>query len=148
MTNGKKIILAVAVAALAAGAWWGISGKNRAAIMAGGQVYANNCASCHGANLEGQPDWRIMDENGMLPAPPHDVSGHTWHHGDTLLFDYVKFGGDTAMKSLGITDFESGMPAFEQVLTDVEINQTLDYIKSNWTEREVSFQREVTLTDE
>lgn len=36
----------------------------------GQSLYAEHCASCHGANLEGQPDWRKSDENGVLPAPP------------------------------------------------------------------------------
>ena len=27
-------------------------------IAKGQQLYAESCAACHGANLEGQPDWR------------------------------------------------------------------------------------------
>ena len=42
--------------------------------------YQDHCASCHGVNLEGQAIWRIPDRNGTLPEPPHDESGHTWHH--------------------------------------------------------------------
>ena len=49
-------------------------------------LYAENCASCHGAKLEGQPDWRSPGPDGVMPAPPHDRTGHTWHHGDGMLF--------------------------------------------------------------
>jgi mono/diheme cytochrome c family protein len=30
----------------------------------GRQVYATHCAACHGAKLEGQPDWRQRDAQG------------------------------------------------------------------------------------
>ena len=61
-------------------------------VNLGGSVYAKNCASCHGANLEGQFNWRQRDSNGYLPAPPHDESGHTWHHSDQYLFLMTKYG--------------------------------------------------------
>src|SRR5215471_11525330 len=61
-------------------------------VARGKVVYIERCASCHGANLEGQPNWRKRLPNGRLPAPPHDVTGHTWHHSDTQLFDMVKNG--------------------------------------------------------
>lgn len=46
-------------------------------IALGKTVYDASCASCHGAKLEGQPDWRNRRPDGRLPAPPHDASGHT-----------------------------------------------------------------------
>jgi cytochrome c len=52
----------------------------------GKEIYTNNCASCHGKNLEGQPNWRERNDAGYLPAPPHDKTGHTWHHSDAYLF--------------------------------------------------------------
>ena len=36
--------------------------------------YQEHWASCHRVNLEVQVYWRIPDENGTLPAPPHDES--------------------------------------------------------------------------
>ena len=41
--------------------------------------YQEYCASCHGVNLEGQANWRSRNQDGTLPAPPHDETGHTWH---------------------------------------------------------------------
>ncbi|MBL1437170.1 MAG: cytochrome c [Rhodobacteraceae bacterium] len=107
-------------------------------------AYAQNCASCHGANLEGQANWQVPDETGTYPAPPHSPDGHTWHHDDDLLFTYTKLGGEMAMANLGITDFKSGMPGFEGVLTDAQINDIWAYIKSTWTDRERNAQAERT----
>lgn len=100
----------------------------------GQSLYLENCASCHGENLEGEPNWRTQKDDGTLPAPPHDETGHTWHHGDRLLFEYTKLGGAQAMAARGLTGFKSGMPAFEDVLTDEDIHSILDYIRSTWPE--------------
>ena len=75
-----------------------------------------------------------MGEDGLYPAPPHDVTGHTWHHGDGLLFDYTKLGGEGALAMRSVTDFESGMPGFGHVLSDGEIRDILAFIKSTWPE--------------
>ncbi|MFP4327583.1 MAG: c-type cytochrome [Paracoccaceae bacterium] len=100
----------------------------------GAVLYADHCAACHGAELEGQPDWRRPGPDGLLPAPPHDASGHTWHHGDRLLFDYTRLGGQAALEARGVTGFDSGMPAFGGVLSDAEIRDILAFIKSTWPE--------------
>ena len=104
-------------------------------IEAGQNLYAENCASCHGANLEGQPNWRQAGPDGVLPAPPHDETGHTWHHDDALLFDYTKLGGQRALAQRGIV-FNSGMPAFEYALSDSDIWDVLAYIRSTWPEQQ------------
>lgn len=104
-------------------------------IPTGRILYAENCAACHGANLEGQPNWRSQGEDGVLPAPPHDASGHTWHHDNAMLFDYTKLGGKAALAAMGVADFNSGMPAFEGVISDDKIWNILAYIRSTWPER-------------
>ncbi len=109
-------------------------------LNAGRAIYAENCAACHGANLEGQQDWRKPHADGTLPAPPHDSSGHTWHHDDDLLFDYTKLGGRDALDARGITGFNSAMPAFDTVLSDAQIWDVLAYIRSTWSDRERAFQ--------
>ncbi|OUC05661.1 hypothetical protein RY27_25860, partial [Litorilinea aerophila] len=50
----------------------------------GEALYLEYCASCHGERGEGQPNWREPNAQGVYPAPPHDSSGHTWHHPDVL----------------------------------------------------------------
>lgn len=101
----------------------------------GGTLYAENCASCHGDKLQGQPEWRSPGSEGIYPAPPHDQTGHTWHHGDALLFNYTKLGGKAALAASGVDGFASGMPAFSPQLSDAEIWDILAYIKSTWPKR-------------
>jgi mono/diheme cytochrome c family protein len=100
-----------------------------AAVVARGEaIYAEACAECHGAALEGQPDWRERKPDGRLPAPPHDVGGHTWHHPDEQLFALTKLG-PAALAGGG---YQSDMPGFEGALSDAEIVAVLSYIKSTW----------------
>lgn len=110
-------------------------------LAQGGQLYQDYCASCHGANLEGQPDWRSPGPDGVLPAPPHDETGHTWHHSDSVLFDYTKLGGEAALAAQGV-DFASGMPGFGDQLSDNQIRNILAYIKSTWPARQRQVQAE------
>lgn len=98
----------------------------------GSKLYADYCASCHGANLEGQANWQTPDENGILPAPPHDATGHTWHHDTHLLIDYVQLGGKAALEKRGIGDFPSGMPGFRDILNEKEVLDILSFIRSTW----------------
>lgn len=112
-------------------------------IVLGQELYAANCASCHGADLEGQPDWKRRLESGRMPAPPHDETGHTWHHADRQLFTIMKVGVGGV-----VPGYESDMPAFEGVLTDEEIRAVLAFIKSTWPDRQRAFQADVTANDE
>ena len=98
-------------------------------LAAGAVVYQKHCAACHGVRLEGQPRWRERDAHGRMPAPPHDASGHTWHHPDQLLFDITKHGIAKAAK---LKDYDSAMPAFAGTLSDTEIVAVLSWIKSQW----------------
>ena len=109
-------------------------------IEQGRQIYADQCASCHGAQLEGQPDWKTPLPSGRLPAPPHDAGGHTWHHPDDILFRIVR-EGTAAIVGGG---YESDMPGFADVLGDAEIRAVLAYIKSTWPERERTYQENVS----
>ena len=100
-----------------------------AALVARGQgIYAEHCASCHGARLQGQPNWRQRRPDGRLPAPPHDETGHTWHHADMQLFQITKFG--TA--AIAGPDYKTDMAGFSEALSDAEIWAVLAYIKSRW----------------
>jgi mono/diheme cytochrome c family protein len=100
-------------------------------IKLGRTLYSENCASCHGAKLEGQPDWRKRKANGRMPAPPHDATGHTWHHRDDQLFKITKFGTEAIVGDF----YKSDMIGFADVLTDVEIHAVLAFIKSTWPKR-------------
>lgn len=98
------------------------------AVALGQQVYEAQCASCHGVNLEGQANWKELNPDGSFRAPPHDETGHTWHHNDVYLVESIKLGGARLPAGQGI----SVMPAYEDVLSDEEISAVLAYLKSTW----------------
>lgn len=114
-------------------------------VALGQQVYAINCAACHGTNLEGEADWKMQNEDGSFRAPPHDATGHTWHHGDELLSEAIRLGGARLPDNIGGT---SNMPAFADVLSDEEIAAVLAYIKSSWPEEIRQLQWEATVREQ
>ena len=102
-----------------------------ALVALGAAVYGKHCASCHGRNLEGEPNWRRRRLDGTLPAPPHDATGHTWHHSDEQLFRLTR-EGPAAVAGKG---YRSTMPGFAGTLEDREILAALAYVKSRWPAR-------------
>ena len=141
MNARRPILIATAACALAAAAAiaWHLYPHaepavrlrpDDAALIAHGQsVYATHCASCHGTRLEGQPDWKQRGADGRLPAPPHDASGHTWHHPDAQLFRITRLG---VARAGGLEGYDSAMPAYEGVLSDDDIIAVLSWIKAQW----------------
>ena len=97
-------------------------------VQLGSVLYAEQCASCHGRNLEGQPDWHKRDQDGYLPAPPHDETGHTWHHTDKDLFEMTKYG----IQAFAGEEYKTRMPVYKDILSDSEIIAVLSFIKSRW----------------
>lgn len=118
-----------------------LAGESVAArdLQRGRAVYVEHCAACHGARLEGQPDWQVRGPDGLLPAPPHDASGHTWHHGDDTLFRIVRDG----MAAL-VPGYRTTMPAYADILSDAEIRDVLAWIRSTWPPRLQAIQAEIT----
>ena len=113
---------------------------NRDRVAHGASLYGQYCAECHGANLEGAPDWKRRLPDGSLPPPPHDSSGHTWHHPDSLLSSIIANCGDP-------TD-NSKMPAFKDKLYDDQIIAILESLKSKWGSQEREFQWWITATQD
>lgn len=153
MAGKKLLVIAIGVIVFGTTALWYSTKQNsdstfidpadQTLVIQGKAVYANNCASCHGAELQGQKNWRERLPNGRLPAPPHDETRHTWHHPDGMLFDIIKNGlipGKTAPPN-----YQSDMPAYAGVLSDEEITAVLAYIKSSWPPRVLQAQKELTL---
>ena len=109
-------------------------------IALGEVVYAGNCASCHGENLEGEAEWKQQNEDGSFRSPPHTADGHTWHHADSVLIAAIKEGG-ARFEGMNIGG-SSNMPAFAETLTDEEITAVLVFIKSTWPEDVRTLQRQ------
>lgn len=93
-------------------------------IATGAELYAENCAGCHGEPGVSAPP--------LEGAPPHDETGHTWHHADRMLFEWVLDGPPLAER----------MPAFRGMLSEEQVLAVLAYIKSRWPEEIQKFQEE------
>ncbi|MEE4118774.1 MAG: cytochrome c [Paracoccaceae bacterium] len=145
-------ITVVAAAGVAGLAVWAVSGgqerrlgqlipyEDAEAVALGETIYADHCAACHGVGLEGQvSDWRSRDAAGLLPAPPHDEAGHTWHHADALLIDITTRGTEAVVGG----GYRSNMIGFGDVLTGDEILAVLAYIKSTWPDEVIEIHNRI-----
>ena len=137
--QGNRLIWIVVVGMLAAlggvaALYWSFIPQGRAdandpeQVAVGKAVYVAQCASCHGVALKGQPNWRTRMRDGKLPAPPHDASGHSWHHADSVLFNMTKRGAAAS----GGYMYKTDMAPYAEILSDDEIWAVLAYIKSTW----------------
>ncbi|WP_035484464.1 c-type cytochrome [Geminicoccus roseus] len=136
-TRRRTGAVALAVLVVGAAAVWmqipaeaGIDPNDPAQVATGQAIYAQHCASCHGVDLEGEPDWREAKPDGKLPAPPHGITGHTWHHPQDMLFDITKHG----IAAMAPAGYPTDMPAFDGILTDEQIRAVLAFIASTWPE--------------
>lgn len=107
-------------------------------VELGHTVYQQYCASCHGAQGEGAPDWKKRNERGELPPPPHDETGHTWRHSDAMLYRMISEGWQDPFNKTG----HLTMPPFKDILTPHEIKAVIAYLKTLWTAEQRQFQRE------
>jgi len=84
-----------------------------------------NCATCHGPNGESTPDWRNPGADGKYPPPPLNGSAHTWHHSTETLEKMIREGSPPGI---------GGMPAWDNKLTNQEIDDVLVWITSIWSD--------------
>jgi mono/diheme cytochrome c family protein len=117
-----------------------VAALNPKLVEKGARIYQQYCASCHGAQGEGAPNWREPNALGELPAPPHGPEGHTWRHSDAMLYRMVSEGWrDPFNETEHLT-----MPAFEDVLAPREIKAVITYLKTLWTPEQRAFQEAET----
>jgi mono/diheme cytochrome c family protein len=146
MRRASVLFVMLGVAAAGVGLAWPRlaerigGGVSAATVALGKTIYTEHCASCHGEKLEGQRDWKSPLPSGRMPAPPHDASGHTWHHPDGVLFRITKEGPAVVVGG----GYQSDMPGFGNVLPDEEIRAVVAFIKSTWPERERAYQAEIS----
>lgn len=112
-------------------------------VTLGRQVYAEGCASCHGAEGEGSPNWKVRNELRELPPPPHNAEGHTWMHSDSLLYQTVSEG---RADSFNLSDRRT-MPAFKDTLSPREIRAVITYLKTLWKREQRLFQWQESLDE-
>ena len=126
------VVVGAAVGAVGLWSWpkgRAIDPANPQQVEQGRALYAQHCASCHGDRLQGETeDWQTRKASGELPAPPHDSSGHTWHHPEEQLFAIIKHG----MARFAPPGYKTAMPSFVGTLSDGDIRAVLAFIESNW----------------
>src|SRR3972149_1922141 len=90
------LAFAFLVIAVTAVLWFGEKSPadpgNTQQVARGKAVDARHCRACQGARLKARPIWQEKLPSGRMPAPPHDASGHTWHHPDAVLFGITQQG--------------------------------------------------------
>ena len=111
----------ISPAALSENSRWFSDGQ----VSQGEKLFAEHCAGCHGKNAESVPDWRKRDANGNYVPPPLNGTAHAWHHSMKILRHTIRKGG----KPVG-----GVMPAFEEKLTNDEIDSIIAWFQSLWTD--------------
>ena len=119
---------AIPLTVVSAATGYMIHAQMPSAIDRGQQIYAAHCTACHGAELEGQPEWRQVNRRGRLPAPPLNGTGHAWMHSDEELFHIIKF----SVLDIAGPGYETDMPAFGKALGDGDIGDLVAFIRSRW----------------
>lgn len=95
-----------------------------AQIARGQALYAQNCARCHGDKGQGDAQWRKANADGSWPPPPLDGSGHAWHHPTAVLQRVIREG----------TEPQGHMPAWGGKLNQAEIDDTIAWFQSLWSD--------------
>jgi mono/diheme cytochrome c family protein len=94
-----------------------------AQVQRGGKIFQQNCAKCHGAEAEGDPNWRHRDASGMFPPPPLNGTAHTWHHPIAVLKQVITNGSPNGM---------GRMPAWGGKLSEQEIEDVIAWFQAKW----------------
>ncbi|HEC13326.1 MAG TPA: c-type cytochrome [Acidiferrobacteraceae bacterium] len=92
-------------------------------IRRGEQIFKKNCAVCHGAKAEGNPNWKVKGPGGKYPPPPLNGKGHAWHHQRPVLIRSIMQGTQNR---------GGGMPAFAGKLSDSDADAVISWITSLW----------------
>lgn len=99
-------------------------------LTEGKALYDRFCAACHGIDGAGEQP----DPYAVGAAPPHDDTGHTWHHADQQNFATVWNGANV----------NAIMPSYHDRMTSDEIIAVLSYIKLWWIEDQLASQLDLT----
>lgn len=132
--NSAAALVALLLALVLLASCTSSSPYDSAVVSRGKELFAANCATCHGVGGEGQPNWHIAKADGTLPAPPLNGDGHTWHHGDGLLYRVVGKGGQE-FEDPRFSSFKSAMPAFGDRFSHEDVVAVLTYVKSLWGDK-------------
>lgn len=95
-------------------------------VEMGRQVFAENCAVCHGDAAQGlHEDWRQRLADGSFPPPPLDGSAHAWHHPLSVLVQVINEGG---------VPLGGQMPGFAEQLDDDQKLAAIAFFQNFWSD--------------
>jgi len=86
----------------------------------GAHTYATRCASCHGLDGKGQPEWMPPLAGATSALAKESASAIN-----------ITLNGSQRVVAAGVPDAYR-MPAFREQLSDAEIAQVLTYVRSTW----------------
>ncbi|MBD8095177.1 cytochrome c [Pseudomonas fluorescens] len=86
----------------------------------GAHTYATRCASCHGLDGKGQPDWMPPLAGATSALAKESASAIN-----------ITLNGSQRIVTAGMPDAYR-MPAFREQLSDQEIAQVLSYVRGTW----------------
>jgi len=92
-------------------------------LKTGKTLFRVNCASCHGTNAEGAPDWQKRTADGKYPPPPLNGSAHAWHHPRTALAQTIQ---------QGTIKLGGSMPPWQDKLDVRQIDAIITWLTSLW----------------
>jgi len=96
------------------------------ALARGAKVYAVSCRPCHGDR---------HGKGSIGRAHPHNETGHTWHHPDTQLREWIRHGKPGPGFSV--------MPGFAYLKND-DLEAVLALIKTWWADEQREFQADIS----
>ena len=79
MTTFCLLVIIVALSTVSSTSFAGVielRSNHPVYVKMGEKVYREQCASCHGVNLEGQVGWQDTMVDGMRLAPPRQVRSY------------------------------------------------------------------------
>ena len=94
-------------------------------VSRGADVFAQQCAACHGKLGQGNFTWRQRGADGKFPPPPVNGTGHAWHHPFRALGSQIKFGAPGGSGS---------MPGFAQTLSDQDVTDVIGWFQDKWSD--------------
>lgn len=110
-------------------------------VQLGKLVYQQNCARCHGKNLQGETsDWQRAKADGFMPAPPLDATGQSWENTERVLFRIIKLGANVVIGPA----IQTKMKPYDGILSDKEIWAVVAYIKTHWNDEQRRREEEMT----
>lgn len=92
-------------------------------VVLGRKLFVQNCASCHGSQAEGAPQWSTPGADGKYPPPPLNGTAHTWHHPTAALKQTIR---DGTIKIGG------KMPPWGGKVSDKDMGAIIAWFQSLW----------------